>query len=363
MKVLHFGSNYLPSRGGNVVRMTNMLENNNTDTEIFIMTTTPRKDFDDEEYYDKTGIHIFRIDSLEQAKRELPRVTQEYQIDIVVTHIIPANMIACRVLPKNVLIMTEVHSLIDSGTIKNRLKDLLHRFWLNRRTNKYFVLSQGAAKYIKKHYGVRQENIVFLPNGYNGKLTAGSAGNKDYFTFGYVGTFYSWQGIDMIADNVDRILSIGENVRVYLVGGGQREEELKQKAQESNGRLIVTGLVDKAEVEGHMQEIDVLMIPRPSSLETETAIPLKIFDSVECGKPVIISNVFGLEEVLGEDEAFVFEKHDRDGLYKSCLAAYNNQALCLEKFKNAVTKMKEWPTWNEIHVKQYKTFEEALRKC
>lgn len=250
MKVLHFGSNYLPSRGGNVVRMTNMLENNNTDTEIFIMTTTPRKDFDDEEYYDKTGIHIFRIDSLEQAKRELPRVTQEYQIDIVVTHIIPANMIACRVLPKNVLIMTEVHSLIDSGTIKNRLKDLLHRFWLNRRTNKYFVLSQGAAKYIKKHYGVRQENIVFLPNGYNGKLTAGSAGNKDYFTFGYVGTFYSWQGIDMIADNVDRILSIDVVANQYhdfdeflsevdMVVIMVKHNEIKDNVEKLNGKVVL----------------------------------------------------------------------------------------------------------------------------
>lgn len=360
MRVLHFGSNYLPSKGGNVVRMTNMLESNSTDTELFIMTTAPKNDFNDDEYYKKTGIRVFRIDMLKQAKRELPIVVQEYQIDIVVTHIIPANMIACSVLPKNVLIMTEVHSLIDSGSIKNILKGLMHRFWLNRRTKKYFVLSRGAAEYIKIHYGVKEDNIVFLPNGYRGKPMVRDVGNKDYFTFGYVGTFYSWQGIDIIADNIDRILSLGENVRVYLVGGGQREEELMKKAQLSNGRLVVTGLVEKGEVNRHMQEIDVLMIPRPSTLETETAIPLKIFDSVEHGKPAIISDVFGLKEVLGEDEAFVFNKNDGDGLYKACMEAYNNQSLCTEKFNKAVARMKKWPTWNEIHKKQYITFKEAL---
>ena len=102
------------------------------------------------------------------------------------------------------------------------------------------------------------------------------------------------------------------------------------------------------------------MIPRPSTLETETAIPLKIFDSVEHGKPAIISDVFGLKEVLGEDEAFVFNKNDGDGLYKACMEAYNNQSLCTEKFNKAVARMKKWPTWNEIHKKQYITFKEAL---
>lgn len=362
MKILHFGSNYLPSKGGNVVRMTSMLENNQTKCELFVMTTACSSDFDDEKYYDETGIRVFRIKTLEQAKTELVRVVKEYSIDIVVTHIIPANLIACRFLPKNVIIMTEVHSLIDSGKLKNILKCLLHRFALNRRTKKYFVLSLGAAHYIKKNYGVKDENIIFLPNGFRGKELSQKQGNKDFFTFGYVGTFYSWQGIDIISDNIERILSIGKNVRIYLVGGGQREDELKKRAAESNGRLVVTGLVDKKEVKKHMQEIDILMIPRPSTLETETAIPLKIFDSIENGKPVIISDVFGLTEVLGENEAFVFDKKDKNGLYEACFKAYNNPALCSKKFKNAVSRMEKWPSWEEIHERQYTAFKEVLNK-
>ena len=147
------------------------------------------------------------------------------------------------------------------------------------------------------------------------------------------------------------------------MGGGHREEELLMKANTYNGRLVVTGLVEKSEVEGDMKEIDVLMVPRPSTLETETAIPLKLFDSVESGKPVIISDVFGLKEVLGEREAFLYNKNDIDGLYKSCLKAYKNQFLCDEKYYNAVKKLSEWPTWAQIHERQFNVFEEALRQC
>ena len=358
MNILHFGSNYLPSKGGNVVRMTSMLENNNSGNHLFILTTAPKGDFDDEKYYQEKGIRIFRIKSLDEAKALLPLICSENSIDVVVTHIIPANIIACKVVPKNVTIMTEVHSLIDSGWVKNQLKNLLHRFVLNKRTKKYFTLSQGASEYIRKNYGVKKEDIVFLPNGYSGKESPHKKGNPAYFTFGYVGTFYGWQGINIIADNIDRILSLGENVRIYLVGGGQREEELKAKAEKSGGRLVVTGLVPKTEVEKHMNEIDVLMIPRPSTLETETAIPLKIFDSTESGKPVIISDVFGLTEVFGEDEAFVFDKNDENGLYKACVTAYKNPELCEKKFIAAKAKLKKWPVWQQIHERQNNVFKE-----
>lgn len=357
MKVLHFGSNYLPNKGGNVVRMTNLLENNQSGDELFIMTTAPKQDFDDEAYYQEKGIRILRISALDDAKKALPKAVKEYGIDVVVTHIIPANIIACQVLPKKVKVMTEIHSLIDSGKLKNQLKSLMHRFWLNRRTKAYFVLSKGAENYIVKNYGVKKEDVVFLPNGYHGTECSQQKGNPSYFTFGYVGTFYNWQGIGVIAENIDKILSIGENVRVYLVGGGVLEEELKKKAESSDGRLVVTGLVDKAEVETHMQEIDVLMIPRPSTLETETAIPLKIFDSIESGKPVIISDVYGLTEVLGQDEAFVYDKKDPDGLYKACLEAYENPECVSEKFNRAVEKLKSWPSWKEIHQLQHDTFQ------
>ncbi len=360
MKILHFGSNYLPNKGGNVVRMTSMLENNKSGNELFIMTTAKQQDFDDEKYYKETGIRIFRIEKLDDAKSKLPEVVKQYGIDIVVTHIIPANIIACKVLPKNVVIMTEVHSLIDSGSLKNTLKGLLHKFVLNRRTKKYFTLSQGSSEYIIKNYGVKKENVVFLPNGCEINTSERKSGNPAYFTFGYCGTFYSWQGTDVLIKNIDDILSIGENVRVYLIGGGYKEDVLREKAERSDGRLVVTGLVPKAEAESLMDEIDVLMIPRPSMLETETAIPLKIFDSVESGKPVIISDVFGLTEVLSEKEAFVYSKKDEKGLYNACKTAYENPQLLDEKYAASVERVKKWHTWDDIHKKQNDVFKEVL---
>lgn len=353
MKVLHFGSNYLPNKGGNVVRMTSMLENNDSDMELFIMTTAVGNGFDDEAYYQKTSIYILRIAKLNDAYKILPEVVEKYKIDTVITHIIPANIIACRCLPKSVTIMTEIHSLIDSGIAKNFAKSLLHRFYLNRRTQKYFVLSMGAAEYIKKHYGVPIDKIVFLPNGCKKNSNGYSGGKEGFFTFGYIGTFYKWQGIRVIYDNAERILNIADNVRLYLIGGGEMESELKALADKYPGRIIITGFLPKVEVQKYYKEIDVLIIPRPSTLETETAIPLKIFESIEAGKPVIISNVFGLTEVLGEDEAFVYASGDTEGLSKACQHAYEDRELGKLKFDNAIQKLQEWPEWKDVHKIQY----------
>ncbi len=363
MRILHFGSNYLPNKGGNVVRMVHMLENNkHSDMDIYIMTTAQGKDFDDNKYYLKTGIKIIRINSLNEAKTLLPVIVTKYKINIVVTHIIPANIIACRYLPKDIKIMTEIHSLIDSGKLKNMGKALLHKVWLNRRTSKYFVLSKTAGKYIEKNYGVKKEKIVFLPNGCNVPEYGMKKGNPKYVTFGYAGTFYKWQGIEILYNNIDKILNLADNIRIILIGGGELEEEFKVLASKYEGRLVVTGLIPQEEVENYMKEIDILMIPRPSTLETETAIPLKIFDSVEYGKPVIISDVKGLTEVLSEKEAFVFKAGDSQGLVNICNRAYNHPEECEKRFLEAYKKISLWPSWTDIQTIQYNAFIEDL-KC
>ena len=350
MNILHFGCFYYPNKGGNVVRMSHMLENNKCDNSLFVLTTSQANGFDDDLYREDTGITIIRIKSLDEAYVVLPQVVENYKIDVVVTHIIPANIIACRTVYKKVAILTEVHSLITSSPLKMLGKDILHRFFLNRRTQYYFVLSKGAEQYLIKHYGVKKNRIVFLPNGINSDFQPKRIpGNPNYFTFGYIGTFYNWQGTDCILNSVDKILSIAPSVRIVMVGGGENEDKFNKLAERYSNRLIVTGLLPKEEADKISTEIDVLMIPRPSTLETNTAIPLKIFDSLQYGKPVIMSNVFGLTEVFSENEAFIFKNEESDGLFKMCQYVYMNRDLLDVKYNNALSRLREWPSWDKIH--------------
>lgn len=361
MNILHFGCRYFPDRGGNVVRMSHMLENNKCGNSLFILTTSKCDGFNDEEYYNKNNIRIFRINNLNESKVLLPVLVKKYNINIVVTHIIPANMIACYVLPKSVIVMTEIHSLITSSVVKMFGKDLLHRLYLNRRTSCYFTLSRGAENYIKKHYGVKDDKICFLPNGINHeKLKDYESGNPNYFTFGYIGTFYKWQGTGVIFDNAEKILSIANNIRLYMIGGGEKEEEFKSLENKYPGRVVVTGLIPKNEADKRAKEIDVLLIPRPSTLESNTAIPLKILDSVQYGKPVIISDVYGLIEVFSEMEAFIYKNNTHEGFIKICKYVYEHQEEIEKKYNFALKKIKEWPTWDDIHIRQNQIFKKYI---
>lgn len=357
MNILHFGSNYLPNNGGNVLRMRNIVENNSHYDNIYVYTSAEgRKHFDDLEYTKKTGIKILRYKSLRDTIKNLKIIVKKHKIQIVITHIIPANIIACCVLSKEVIIATEIHSLIQSKRPKMIGKNLVHRFFLSNRTKVFFVLSSGAKKYILKNYNVRNENIMFLPNGtkecFYEKI---QVGNQSFFTFGYVGTFYAWQGINIIRKNIEKILQIDPKVRIYLVGSGQGYEELfnMSKKKQYKGRLIITGMVPQEDIGYHMQQIDVLMIPRPSTLETNTAIPLKIFEGVYYGKPMIISNVDGLIEVLDNDSAFVFDPKDEGSLTAVCKIAFSEASLRNDKFLSSVKKIANWPSWSEIQLKQY----------
>lgn len=367
MNILHFGSDYLPNNGGNVIRMRKMLENNqaNINDNIIVLTTAQtNNDFDDDEYYRKFNIKIVRIKKIKQSMKIIQEICKKYKIDVVVTHTIEANIIACIKLPKQIKITTEYHSLLQSTKLKMIVKKYLHRVYFKKRTSKFFVLSKGAKEYIIREYKVKKEDVIFLPNGYDAAKNNSRTKKNTFFTFGYVGTFYPWQGIDLIYHSIDKILDIDPKIRIYLVGGGFRYHDLKRKSEEYKykGRLIITGEVPSSEIDNHMEEIDVLMIPRPSTLETETetAIPLKIFEGISYKKPLIISNVYGLTEVLGDNEAFIFNPIEENGLINACNEAFENPLLCQKKIDRANKVAESWPKWDEIHKTQRKALERAF---
>lgn len=85
MNILHFGSDYLPNNGGNVIRMRKMLENNqaNINDNIIVLTTAQtNNDFDDDEYYRKFNIKIVRIKKIKQSMKIIQEICKKYKSQV-----------------------------------------------------------------------------------------------------------------------------------------------------------------------------------------------------------------------------------------------------------------------------------------
>ena len=127
----------------------------------------------------------------------------------------------------------------------------------------------------------------------------------------YAGLTFSYRGLEDLVAAYGRLRTEFPQALLYLVGGRPAEiERLRAQAEElgvAEG-LVVPGQVPLVEVPLYLAAADVLVIPGTVSLET--ASPLKMFEYMAMGVPVVAVDRPALREILPEEGALYFPPED-----------------------------------------------------
>jgi PEP-CTERM/exosortase A-associated glycosyltransferase len=167
--------------------------------------------------------------------------------------------------------------------------------------------------------GIAPERVTVIPNAVDaGEFTFGVPrqealaaryGLQDCTVLGFIGSFYAYEGLDVLLDALPRILEVRPDVRALLVGGGPQEETLKVQAGQLGlqDKVIFTGRVPHGEVQDYYSLVDVFAFPRHSMRLTELVTPLKPLEAMAMGKVVVASDVGGHRELITNGETgFLF---------------------------------------------------------
>jgi glycosyltransferase involved in cell wall biosynthesis len=170
------------------------------------------------------------------------------------------------------------------------------------------AISQGLADELRER-GARAEKLVILHdavdpakfNGSRGQLRNGSAAANGYFTLGYFGSIAQGRGLETLFDAV----AATPWLRLRLAGRVTADKEMDgvvQRARDSLGsRLEWLGSVAHSRIPELMQSCDALAIPYTTELKTVNVMsPLKVFEYMAAGRPIVSSQVGTLREILEE---------------------------------------------------------------
>ena len=149
-------------------------------------------------------------------------------------------------------------------------------------------------------------------------------GLEGAFTLGFVGSFYGYEGLDILLDALPDILRFAPEARVLLVGGGFQEEQLARQATRLGvaDKVVRVGRVPHAEVARYYGLIDLLVYPRKSIRLTETVTPLKPLEAMAQGCLLIASDVGGHRELIRDGETgFLFKPDRPDALVRAVVRA------------------------------------------
>ena len=117
---------------------------------------------------------------------------------------------------------------------------------------------------------------------------------------GFIGSFYDYEGLDLLIDAMPELVARQPGARLLLVGGGPMDQALRSQAAVSPvaDAIHFTGRVPHADVERWYALMDIMAYPRKASRLTELVTPLKPLEAMAQGKIVAASAVGGHSELV-----------------------------------------------------------------
>lgn len=164
------------------------------------------------------------------------------------------------------------------------------------------IVSRGvpAAKVHVVPNGVQTD--VFTPRERRADLV-GQHGLEGKFVFGYVSNLDHWrEGHELLVDAAVALRDRGVDAVALIVGDGRRREELERYVDERGARdlVVFTGRVPHEDVLDHYALYDVFVIPRVDERAARLVTPLKPFEAMAAGIPLVTSDLEALREITGE---------------------------------------------------------------
>lgn len=107
------------------------------------------------------------------------------------------------------------------------------------------------------------------------------------FVYLFLGSVSQWHGVDLLIDvfNQERIVN-NDSVFLYIVGVKDNEYTRNLKSTTLNRQVIFIDAVDTETASSYINASDVCLLP-VKHIRTSPGSPLKLYDYISCGKPVL----------------------------------------------------------------------------
>lgn len=253
------------------------------------------------------------------------------------------------------------------------MKNLAHETerHIFRHTDRVVVVSRELQEYVAS-CGVPAERLQLLPNAVDPRRFAAAEkaetiraryGYSGKLIIGFVGSLKPWHGTETLFAAFREVYAARTNTHLLIVGDGPGRAELAQYAQNHGFQDAVTftGNVPHDDIPSYIATMDITVAPY-KPYENFYYSPIKIFEYMIMGKPVIAGRIGQVEEVIVDGETGVlFEPGNIRQLAATLLQLANDAPLCQRLGAKARAWVRQERTW-ENNAQQVIASAESLQR-
>ena len=180
-----------------------------------------------------------------------------------------------------------------------------------------------------------------LPSRSSARLALDLAPNRPLVA--YVGGLLAWKGVDVLLDAARRLPEVG-----FLIMGGMDRDvaRLRQRA-EGLDHVQITGFADPRRAAMALCAADISVVPNRGTpaISARYTSPLKIFEAMAVGLPVVCSDLPSMRDVL-DDNMAVFVPPEDSGALAEALDSLLGDDARMRSISSALQAEAPKHTWD-----------------
>ena len=164
----------------------------------------------------------------------------------------------------------------------------------------------------------------------------------------YTGHLYDWKGVDILADAATFL----PEATFVFVGGMPWDIEYFRKKHGNERNIVIKGYEPHEKISSYLSAADVLVLPNSrisndkifaTHSESDTS-PIKMFEYMASGTPIVASDLPSIREVLNEKNAILVNPDDIHALAQGIKTTLNNMVFARALSQKASDDAKNY-TW------------------
>jgi len=158
---------------------------------------------------------------------------------------------------------------------------------------------------VRKKYGIKSDDIVLF----------------------FMGWLYNFSGLKEVACSL-MDYKTKPNIKLLVVGKGDLYEELlKLKMDGLNDRLILVDWQPYEKIPEFIAASDICLLPAYNNEVMRHIVPIKMYEYMACGKPVIATRLPGIMKEFGEGNGVIYVEKPEEVLKKAVELAEDRQKM------------------------------------
>ncbi len=338
MKVLHVLDHSLPLHSGYVFRTQGILtELRILGIETFQVTsakhpkTSGQSECIDEFVFHRTTLAespLDRLPGLDQLRivwslrRRLEELVRSIEPDVIHAHSPCLNGLAVLDIARrhSIPFVYELraswedaavsHGTTREGSLRYRLSKALETFVM-RHADAIVTICDGLRDDVVSR-GVEPDRVTVVGNAVDRTLLEESGqlesapeifqSLRDRRVIGFFGSFYSYEGLDLLISAVATLNRTHPDIALMLLGSGPEDDSLRSQAKRLGigDHVTFLGRVPHERIAAFYRHIDVFVFPRRPMRLTDLVTPLKPLEAMAAGALVIASDVGGHRELIDD---------------------------------------------------------------